>query len=188
MKKSLPCLCVILATLAAPAAPSGYRPKVLPLEPPSTGEFVAVVEIFGERGPGNGILRNDIRSFVQGPYGVAVAFAEKSAGPGPRQKAKPTSPANSNKNCGVMEGGSPSSSNPVVLATGEKHLSELDIPSGGEYGLGVHRTYRSIHASGSMFGAHWLASIDFPRLAFYLRQLHQHTERRLHTRIRDLHG
>lgn len=41
--------------------------------------------------------------------------------------------------------------NPVLIATGEKVLPESDFQAGGDYGLGLQRTYRSKNATGSMF-------------------------------------
>ncbi|MES2321162.1 MAG: RHS repeat-associated core domain-containing protein [Pseudomonadota bacterium] len=74
--------------------------------------------------------------------------------------ADPPSQNNSNKEkC-------KSTKNPVVIATGEKHKSEPDFQAGGLYGLSLTRSYRSEHAEGSMFGPHWLSSLDGPKLQY----------------------
>jgi RHS repeat-associated protein len=73
------------------------------------------------------------------------------------KKAAPGSQQNSNKN---SEEDCKSTSNPVLIATGEKHKDELDFAAGGKYGLSLNRTYRSMHATGTMFGPYWLSSLD----------------------------
>jgi len=55
-------------------------------------------------------------------------------------------------------------SNPVVLATGEKWKSESDFTAGGLYGLSLSRTYRSQTTRVAMFGAKWLSDYDPPTL------------------------
>lgn len=55
-------------------------------------------------------------------------------------------------------------SKPVHLTTGEKFLNQTDFQTAGAYGLSLGRTYRSQKAVGSMFGANWLSSFDWPRL------------------------
>ena len=54
---------------------------------------------------------------------------------------------------------------PVLLTTGEKFKEERDFTSGGLYGLSLTRTYRSRQAVGTMFGANWLSTFDWSRLA-----------------------
>ncbi len=49
---------------------------------------------------------------------------------------------------------------PVMVATGEKVKEEADFDTTGLYSLSLHRTYRSQHATGKLFGAHWLSSLD----------------------------
>jgi RHS repeat-associated protein len=78
-------------------------------------------------------------------------------GPVRSKKAAPPSQSNSNKK---SEENCKSTANPVVIATGEKHKTELDFAAGGRYGLSLQRTYRSMHATGTMFGPHWLSSLD----------------------------
>lgn len=83
---------------------------------------------------------------------------------GANQTAVPASTANSslpNTGCGGAGDGSPTTSNPVVIATGEKFLHEQDFSSGSSYGLGLTRTYRSIQALPSpMFGPKWSSPYD----------------------------
>jgi hypothetical protein len=56
---------------------------------------------------------------------------------------------------------SPSTTNPVLIATGEKHKTEVDILASGRYGLGLERTYRSRFATGNpMFGPKWTSQYD----------------------------
>jgi len=63
--------------------------------------------------------------------------------------------------CG--EGGpstTPTSSNPVIIATGEKILPETDAGSAGLYGMSLDRAYRSINTTGYLFGLNWASSLD----------------------------
>ena len=53
-----------------------------------------------------------------------------------------------------------STKNPVLIATGEKHKTEVDFQAAGPYSLSLARTYRSKHAEGNLFGAHWLSNLD----------------------------
>ena len=50
--------------------------------------------------------------------------------------------------------------NPVIIATGEKFLDQSDASSGGLYGMSVDRTYRSVNATGVLFGPNWTSSLD----------------------------
>ncbi|WP_280154782.1 RHS repeat-associated core domain-containing protein [Piscinibacter sp. XHJ-5] len=56
----------------------------------------------------------------------------------------------------------PVTKNPVVIATGEKVLAQLDFIAGGSYGIGLTRTYRSKATTSTFFGPHWASSLDFP--------------------------
>lgn len=58
----------------------------------------------------------------------------------------------------------PISKHPVIIATGEKYQPETDFTAGGEVGLGLERTYRSMVAQGSLFGPRWLSTYDYPSL------------------------
>lgn len=62
----------------------------------------------------------------------------------------------------------PRTGNPVVLSTGEKLLPQADYPAEALHGLPLTRTYRSMRTTGKMFGPHWTASLDHPRLAWTL--------------------
>ncbi|MEW6372411.1 MAG: DUF6531 domain-containing protein [Pseudomonadota bacterium] len=53
--------------------------------------------------------------------------------------------------------------NPVLVMTGEKYKEELDFSASG--GLGLTRIYRSRIAKGTLFGANWMSSLDYPGLA-----------------------
>ncbi|HEX6708664.1 MAG TPA: DUF6531 domain-containing protein [Albitalea sp.] len=56
----------------------------------------------------------------------------------------------------------PVSKNPVIIATGEKILPQVDFAAGGPYGLGLTRTYRSKATASTFFGSNWASSLDFP--------------------------
>ena len=60
-----------------------------------------------------------------------------------------------------------SSANPVMLSNGEKYKKEIDFVAGSLYGFGLERTYRSAHATGKLFGSHWLSTLDPDRLEPY---------------------
>jgi RHS repeat-associated protein len=56
---------------------------------------------------------------------------------------------------------SPSTTMPVLIATGEKHKTEVDFTGNGRYGLGLERAYRSVAATGNpMFGPKWTSPYD----------------------------
>lgn len=74
-----------------------------------------------------------------------------------RTRAAPKSEKNSNMK---SEENCKSTRNPVLIATGEKHKEELDFAAEGKYGLGLQRIYRSMQATGTLFGSHWLASLE----------------------------
>lgn len=87
-------------------------------------------------------------------------------GPGPKDPAppnteKPASDKNTSPACS-----NPATGSPVVIATGEKYKSELDIVSGSEYALALSRTYRSFNTSATMFGPKWLSQYDYPALNY----------------------
>ncbi|KAB8063726.1 RHS repeat-associated core domain-containing protein [Janthinobacterium violaceinigrum] len=85
-------------------------------------------------------------------------------GQGGSPKAAPTYENNSNIDKDCLSGAPQSTDNPVVIATGEKHKTETDFFSQGEYGLGLERTYRSRQATGTFFGKNWLSKYDVPRI------------------------
>lgn len=79
------------------------------------------------------------------------------------RKKTPSSENNSNKQ------GQCSTSNPVILSTGEKFKVEQDFKSVGLYGFDLTRTYRSKNTNGTaMFGANWPSNLDAMRLSFTL--------------------
>jgi RHS repeat-associated protein len=57
------------------------------------------------------------------------------------------------------------STNPVVLATGEKILPQSDFAIQGVYGFSLDRTYRSVHRAGRLFGPNWGSSADPMKIA-----------------------
>jgi RHS repeat-associated protein len=132
---------------------------------------------------------------VSGPNRVCVTergaewFMRSGSEPGPRNPnsggtdggggggnggnaAAPSSQGNSDKGkekkpdtCSGSSDQNPSSPNPVIIATGEKILSQSDFPAGSTYGLGLTRTYRSYATNSRLFGPNWASSLDFPTLA-----------------------
>ncbi len=54
----------------------------------------------------------------------------------------------------------PMSGNPVILATGEKILPQVDGASAGLYGMSLERSYRSNSSAGYFFGAKWTSNLD----------------------------
>lgn len=97
--------------------------------------------------------------FTAGPlFGGGVGGGRGT--PGDRKRAQPTSQDDSQRDCANSTG------NPVILTTGEKHKDEHDFVAAGDYGLGLRRTYRSMNATGTMFGAHWPSSLEHPKLTF----------------------
>jgi YD repeat-containing protein len=59
----------------------------------------------------------------------------------------------------------PSTSNPVILSTGEKYKVERDFAAASSYGLNLQRTYRSYNDRPFMFGLRWSSEYDY-RLYF----------------------
>jgi len=99
--------------------------------------------------------------------GFVMNVNRGGGGGGPLARGKVAaapSTGNSDISCGTAKKASPVSAHPVVIATGEKLLPESDFQAGGEYGLGLRRTYRSMHAYGSLFGPQWLSNFDYPKL------------------------
>ncbi|MFO1338074.1 MAG: RHS repeat-associated core domain-containing protein [Burkholderiaceae bacterium] len=71
--------------------------------------------------------------------------------------------------CGADGGGgipsaNPTSSHPVVLATGAKYLDQQDFVHASNLGMPLRRTYRSDQWNSRFFGLHWTSSLDFPAL------------------------
>jgi RHS repeat-associated protein len=63
--------------------------------------------------------------------------------------------------------GNPSSTAPVILATGEKIKTEHDILANGIRNLSLDRTYRSASTTTNMFGSRWQSTYDYPVLKTY---------------------
>lgn len=80
-----------------------------------------------------------------------------SATPSQREKADPASKQNTAKSCDQ----NPSTSNPVIIATGEKVKEEYDVTAAGNYGLNLSRTYRSRSDVWGGFGPNWLSEYDY---------------------------
>lgn len=61
---------------------------------------------------------------------------------------------------------SPATKKPVIIATGEKYLRELDFIDSSLMGFSQERTYRSKPSTrpARLFGARWYSSFDFPKL------------------------
>jgi hypothetical protein len=70
--------------------------------------------------------------------------------------------------CGTTVGPSisPATSNPVVIATGEKYKAEPDFGAGSAYGLPLRRLYRTglpVNVP-TLFGLGWTSNYDYPKL------------------------
>ncbi len=93
-------------------------------------------------------LRHDAR--------FGVRHTEKRDGLDETPPAMPVAEADSAvDSTGICPTGSP-----VVIATGEKLLPQTDASSAGLYGMTLDRTYRSVNATGRLFGANWTSSVD----------------------------
>ena len=80
--------------------------------------------------------------------------------PGKTQMADPVATDNSKPgSCS-----NPTTTQPVVIATGEKIKQETDFVSLGQYGLSHQRTYRRSYPGSGMFGAYWWSSLSYPKL------------------------
>lgn len=101
---------------------------------------------------------------------VVTATGSPPSGPGSKTPgAAQTAPVAADANtepdrCGDSK--SPSSKNPVIIATGEKYKDESDIVAGSTYGLDLRRTYRSFNTSAKMFGPKWMSTYDYRTLVF----------------------
>lgn len=120
------------------------------------------VEVTGES------IRREPEQFVPIPAlagavvvgGNAPPSQERSLGNGPSKDQKSEPPTKDDSTT------CPTGGNPVKLSTGEKIQLEADHPAAAAYGIPLTRTYRSVHAVGSLFGPHWTANIDYPRLSY----------------------
>ena len=109
---------------------------------------------------GNGGMQSPPTVTVRAPS-PAPAPARPEPGPkdpAPKNTAQP--PANADSGLGSCMSG-----HPVVIASGEKHQTETDFVGGGEYSLGLSRTYKSFSGAGRMFGPRWVGSYDIPTAA-----------------------
>jgi RHS repeat-associated protein len=156
MKAALCSLLFIPVSTSAQTAP--------PREPDDA--VVTRVYVTAPRNAANIGDRLDITSFLRSYLSQDFGGNTAAAGPGPANEAPPPSKNNSNTECGNANGESASTTHPVVIATGEKHLTVTDFYASGEYGLGITRTYRSLHATGRLLGQHWLTNVDYPQLVF----------------------
>jgi RHS repeat-associated protein len=87
-----------------------------------------------------------------------------SSGGGRKSPAKEKASSDANTAPNDCEGKSPSTSNPVIIATGEKFKTEHDIVAEGEFSMGLDRTYKSFDTSARMFGNRWNSTYDFAPL------------------------
>lgn len=51
-----------------------------------------------------------------------------------------------------------------MISRGEKYKKEQDFSVGNLYGFGLERIYRSVFATGALFGPYWLSTLDPDRL------------------------
>jgi hypothetical protein len=98
-------------------------------------------------------------SLGKDPKGTPTTGAGRPA-PGDGENAKPD-PEKDSDPC-------PRTGKPVVLATGEKLKTEPDFSASSLYGISLTRTYRSQHATGTVFGAHWTSSLDSSKVSYNL--------------------
>jgi RHS repeat-associated protein len=75
----------------------------------------------------------------------------------------PASTSNTAPSCSA---GNPTTTQPVIIATGEKYKEERDFSAAQEGGLELSRTYRAFDISSSFFGGRWLSSYDYAPLGF----------------------
>ncbi|MFZ4877240.1 RHS repeat-associated core domain-containing protein [Janthinobacterium sp. Mn2066] len=116
--------------------------------------------------PGITITADSDMYFPDGVGGGGVFSSYVSKGGAGRSPQEPPSRDNS-KVLKCPDDGEPNSNvskYPVLIPTGEKIKVEEDIDGRGEYALSLSRTYRSMKASGKMFGPNWLSNLDIPRL------------------------
>jgi YD repeat-containing protein len=75
-------------------------------------------------------------------------------------------PESNSKRPSCADPSNPATNNPVIIATGEKILPQLDFDHDSLVSLSLVRTYRSsLYTSGSrLFGPRWMSSLDFPEL------------------------
>jgi YD repeat-containing protein len=80
--------------------------------------------------------------------------------PSERQQEAPAPYQNTDPDCTQ----NPASQAPVIIATGEKYLSQKDFAAGGDYGLSLTRVYRSkgVGSSSPFFGPYWASNLDYP--------------------------
>lgn len=106
-------------------------------------------------------------NFALANFAVSAGSGNSGGGEGPggggggasnSQKA-PAPPKDNSDKCNAT-------GNPVKLSTGEKLKEEFDYPAFSTYGIPLTRTYRSVHATGSLFGSHWTSNVDYPRLIY----------------------
>jgi RHS repeat-associated protein len=90
-------------------------------------------------------------------------YAEHAKPPGQSQQSKGPSQNNSAPN--TCTAPNPTSGNPVVIATGEKLLPQVDAVANGLYSVSLSRTYRSQTGTAGYFGPKWASSLDTHRLA-----------------------
>lgn len=97
-------------------------------------------------------------SRIRDTPGVAhtVTIVGQRIGSGTGARQKPPSGNTDKDKCQT----DPSTGAPVLLSTGEKHLTEYDFGGVGRYGIGITRTYRSKSATGAFFGANWTSGFD----------------------------
>jgi len=117
------------------------------------------VEITGTLWPSSGTLP---AGTVRGSRPSPSAGGRGGRAPTPGDKAK--QPPDSEQNTKPVN----CSPNPVVLATGEKLKTEPDFSANSLYGISLTRTYRSQHATGTVFGAHWTSSLDSSKVSYNL--------------------
>jgi len=108
--------------------------------------------VANQSGPGRG--RADTGTPVPTMTGNGQAVADPAA----------ENNSSSGGTCGAPSSSIAKSSNPVLLATGEKIKEEVDFSPGNLHSLALKRTYRSKGPVGQLFGSKWVSSLDAPLL------------------------
>jgi hypothetical protein len=126
------------------------------------------VEINGKRESESIVIRDPYacppgQSCVPGDQFSAYPDYTMGGGRTLRFHSKPPKDNNSSLSCSKTN---PKSGNPVIIATGEKFVSETDFQHPVENSLGLSRTYRSAGSGAKLFGPKWHSTLDYPKLEF----------------------
>lgn len=119
-----------------------------------------VIEIIGRRLPRDSIPVADLVWYLPNRLGDT----QPAGRPINNSPIVSTPASDGNSEAPEDECKSPVGKLPVVYATGEKVLPQLDFDNKSLLSLALVRTYRSTQSSSSMFGPNWSSSLDYPSL------------------------